>query len=163
MPRGQWFDEELENVEYGHGYAKRMESRVRRIPNKAADTYRGRINTALDTLKKMFPTKQIVLLTPIHRAGFYANEKNWQCTEDYMNRCGEFLDGYVDDVKQAANIWAMPVIDLNASSGLFPMVEEHGQYFNRADTDRLHPNDKGHERMAKTLMYQLLALPCTFD
>ena len=163
VPRGQWFDESVENVEYGHGYAKRMESRVRRIPNKAADTYRGRINTALDTLKKMFPTKQIVLLTPIHRAGFYANEKNWQCTEDYMNRCGEFLDGYVDDVKRAANIWAMPVIDLNASSGLFPMVEEHGQYFNRADTDRLHPNDKGHERMAKTLMYQLLALPCTFD
>ena len=163
VPRGQWFDERVENVEYGHGYAKRMESRVRRIPNKAADTYRGRINTALDTLKKMFPTKQIVLLTPIHRAGFYANEKNWQCTEDYMNRCGEFLDGYVDDVKQAANIWAMPVIDLNAASGLFPMVEEHGQYFNRADTDRLHPNDKGHERMAKTLMYQLLALPCTFD
>ena len=42
------------------------------------------------------------------------------------------------------------------------MVDAHAQYFNRADTDRLHPNDKGHERMAKTLAAQLLALPCVF-
>ena len=53
----------------------------------------------------------------------------------------------------------MPVIDLNALCGLYPMIDEHAQYFRNADTDRLHPNDKGHERMAKTLMYQLLTLP----
>ena len=62
-------------------------------------------------------------------------------------------------MKEAGNIWAVPVIDLNALSGLYPMIDEHAQYFNRADTDRLHPNDAGHERLAKTLMQQLLALP----
>ena len=127
------------------------------------DTYKGRINIALDSLKRMYPTKQIVLLTPIHRAGFYAGEKNWQCTEDYVNRCGEYLDSYIEAVKEAANVWAVPVLDLNATSGLFPMHDGHAQYFNKADTDRLHPNDKGHERMAKTLMYQLLTLPCVFE
>ena len=34
--------------------------------------------------------------------------------------------------------------------------------FNKPDTDRLHPNDPGHERMAKTIMYQLASLPCVF-
>lgn len=162
VPIGRWYDERMERTEYGHNYAKRQEDRMRRTPCMDAATYRGRINIALDTLKRMFPTKQIVLLTPIHRAGFYANEKNWQCTEDYRNRCGEYLDAYVDAVKEAGNIWAVPVVDLNATCGLFPMMDEHAQYFNKADTDRLHPNDKGHERMARTLMYQLLALPCAF-
>ena len=160
VPIGQWYEERLENVEYGHRYAKRTEQRMRRHPSMNKGTYKGRINIALDSLKRMYPTKQIVLLTPIHRAGFYANEKNWQCTEDYVNRCGEYLDSYIDAVKEAANVWAVPVLDLNATSGLFPMIDAHAQYFNNADTDRLHPNDKGHERMAKTLMYQLLTLPC---
>ena len=57
----------------------------------------------------------------------------------------------------------MPVIDWNATSGLFPMLQAHGQYFHNAETDLLHPNDAGHQRMARTLMYQLLTLPCTFD
>lgn len=163
VPLGRWFDEKMEKVEYGHGYVKRTENRLRRIPCMDATTYRGRINIALDSLKRTYPTKQIILLTPIHRAGFYANEKNWQCTEDFVNRCGEYLDSYVNAVKEAGNIWAVPVIDLNANCGLYPMKDSHAQYFNNADTDRLHPNDKGHARMAKTLMYQLLSYPCVFD
>ena len=107
----------------------------------------------------MYPTKQIVVLTPIHRQNFHANEKNWQCSEDYTNQCGEYLQAYVDATKEIANVWAVPVIDLNALSGLYPMMDEYAQFFRNAETDRLHPNDKGHERMAKTLMYQLLALP----
>ena len=162
VPLGRWYDERMEKVEYGHGYVKRTEDRMRRHPSMDAATYRGRINIALDSLKRTFSTKQIVLLTPIHRAGFYANDKNWQCTEDYANRCGEYLDAYVEAVKEAGNIWAVPVIDLNAACGLYPMADAHAQYFHKADTDRLHPNDRGHERMARTLMYQLLALPCTF-
>ena len=54
------------------------------------------------------------------------------------------------------------MIDLSALCGLYPLADEHAQYFNRADTDRLHPNDRGHERMGRTLMYQLMTLPCNF-
>lgn len=32
------------------------------------DTYKGRINIGLSHLKKLFPDKQIVLLTPLHRS-----------------------------------------------------------------------------------------------
>jgi len=66
-------------------------------------------------------------------------------------------------VKEAGNVWAVPVIDWNATCGLFPMVREHGQYFHNSETDLLHPNDLGHQRMARTLMQQLLALPCSFE
>lgn len=159
---GEWFVEKTETVEYGLGYEKRPERRKRRTADMNPDTYRGRINIALDSLKRTYPTKQIVLLTPIHRSGFYPNNHNWQVPEDYANRGGEYLDPYVDAVIEAGNIWAVPVIDLNSLCGLYPLHDEHGQYFYNADTDRLHPNDAGHQRIARTLYYQLLALPCTF-
>ena len=162
VPVGQWWDERVSQVEYGHGQVKQMVTRRQRTPSMDPTTYCGRINIALDSLKRTYPTKQIVLLTPIHRSDFHANEKNWQCDESYTNQCGEYLDVYVEAVKQAGNIWAVPVIDWNASSGLFPLLKEHGQYFHNAQTDLLHPNDLGHERMARTLMQQLLALPCVF-
>ncbi len=162
VPIGQWYEVKNEQVMYGHGQPKKLVDRQRRYMNMDSKTYRGRINTAINKVKRMYPTKQIVLLTPIHRAGFYANEKNWQCTEDYTNQCGIYLEEYINAVKEAGNIWALPVIDMNAVSGLYPLMDEHAQYFHNSETDRLHPNDKGHERMARTLYYQLSALPCTF-
>lgn len=162
VPIGVWYTEKDEKVMAGIHEPKRLVDRKRQYPSMDKATYRGRINIALSAVKRMFPTKQVVLLTPIHRAGFYANDKNWQPAEDYRNLCGEYLKSYVDAVKEAGSIWAVPVIDLNAICGLYPMIDEHAAYFHNADTDRLHPNDAGHERMARTLMYQLLTLPCTF-
>lgn len=162
VPIGQWYEEKEEQVMAGIHEQKHMVDRKRLYISKDPDTYKGRINIALDSLKGMYPTKQIVLLTPIHRGGFYPNDKNWQPTEDYTNKCGEYLKSYVEAVKEAGYVWAVPVIDLNALSGLYPMKEDQAQYFKNAATDRLHPNDKGHERMAKALMYQLLSLPCRF-
>ena len=159
---GEWYDEKDEEVMYGHGQMKKMTPRKRQYLCMDKDTYRGRINIALDKVKRMYPEKQIVLLTPIHRQNFHANDKNWQCSEDYTNQCGEYIEEYIESVKEAANIWAVPVIDLNALCGLYPMMDEHARYFNNAETDRLHPNDLGHRRIAKTLMYQLLTLPCAF-
>ena len=126
------------------------------------NTYRGRINIALDSIKRMFPQKQIVLLTPIHRAFANFGDRNLQPSEAYQNKCGEWMDAYVESVKEAGNLWAYPVIDMNALSGLYPLQEENLIYFANPVTDQLHPNNLGHERMAKTLYYQLLALPCVF-
>lgn len=162
VPLGEWYNENEEEVMAGIHEPKHLVRRLRRTPAMDSSTYRGRINIALDCLKRLYPTKQIVVLTPLHRAGFYANDSNWQPTEEYANRCGEYFSAYVEASKEAADVWALPVIDWSATSGLFPLMDEHVQYFNRGTDDRLHPNDKGHERMARTLMYQLLTLPCTF-
>ncbi|MBQ9641339.1 MAG: SGNH/GDSL hydrolase family protein [Bacteroidaceae bacterium] len=162
VPIGVWWDERVTEVMYGHGSAKKLVKRRQRTPSMDPTTLKGRINIALDSLKRTFPTKQIVLLTPLHRSDFFLSETNWQCDESYTNQCGEYIDAYVEAIKEAANVWAVPVIDWNAASGLFPLQKEHGAYFHNAETDLLHPNDKGHERMARTLMYQLLTLPCTF-
>ena len=163
VPLGRWYDEDMATVDYGHRYERRPELRPHRSPAMNPDTYRGRINIALDSLKRMFPEKQIVVLTPIHRSGFYHSATNWQTSEDYANRCGEYLDAYVQASREAGDVWAVPVIDLSALCGLYPVHDEHARYFNNPDTDRLHPNNAGHRRIARTLEYQLLTLPCSFE
>ena len=159
VPIGEWFTEKTEKVVAGIHEPKHPVDRKHRYPVMSDSTYRGRINKSLDYVKRLYPTKQIVLLTPIHRAGFFRSETNWQPQEDYTNKCGEYIDAYVQSVKEAGNLWAVPVIDMNALCGLYPLMDEHAQFFADADTDRLHPNDAGHERMAQTLMQQLLGLP----
>jgi len=162
VPVGEWFTEEEGLVAENRNRPQEKTSRRKRVPDMSADTYCGRINTALSTVKRMFPTKQIVIMTPIHRSVFYSKNGTWQQPDDYCNKKGIYLTDYVEASKAAGSVWAVPVIDLNALCGLYPLMDGHKQYFNNGDTDLLHPNDKGHERMARTIMYQLLTLPCVF-
>lgn len=162
VPIGEWFTETEEQVMAARGQTQKLETRKKRTPIMDGSTYKGRINIGINRLKQLFPDKQIVLLTPLHRSLANFGETNVQPDENYQNSCGEYVDAYVQAVKEAGNVWGVPVIDFNAITGLNPMVEEQLIYFYDAGYDRLHPNTKGQIRMARTLMYQLLALPATF-
>ena len=162
LPIGEWFTETPEKVMSAQGQPQKLVTRVKRTFVMSNDTYRGSINLGISKLKQLFPEKQIVLLTPLHRG--YANfgNDNVQPEENYQNGCEEYIDAYVQAVKEAGSIWGLPVIDLNACGGLNPMVKEQLVYFRDKESDQLHPNTLGHKRMANTLMYQLLALPVEF-
>lgn len=162
VPVGEWFTEKEEQVMAARGETKKLETRKRRTPVMTNDTYKGRINLGLSRLKKLFPDKQIVLLTPLHRSLAEFGDKNVQPDESYQNKCGEYVDAYVQAIKEAGNLWGVPVIDFNAVTGMNPMIEEQLVYFYDPGYDRLHPNTNGQERMARTLMYQLLSLPAAF-
>lgn len=137
--------------------------RKRRAISTDTKTFRGRINAVMGFLKENFPDAQIVLLTPIHRSYAKFSETNVQPDESFPNRIGLYVESYVEAVKEAGNVWAVPVIDLNALCGLYPNTPAHAKYFANKDTDRLHPNADGHYRMAKTLARQLASLPANFE
>lgn len=162
VPIGEWFVETTEQVMAAKGQPQKLETRRHRTFVMSDSTYKGRINIGIDTLKRLFPDRQIVLLTPLHRAFAKFSDINVQPDENYQNGCGEYIDAYVQAVKDAGNLWGVPVIDLNAVSGLNPMIEGQLPYFNEPGYDCLHPSTKGQERIACALVYQLLALPCTF-
>ena len=177
VPLGEWFTEEVVNVEVsGPKGAKSpvMAERKKRTIVMDKNTLRGRINIAMSQLKNEYPTKQIILLTPIHRGLALLSDRNAQPDELHANRVGEYIDAYVDVVKEAGNVWAVPVIDLNSICGLYPLAESNGLYWRRPSLekskksgknrfDRLHPNSAGHLRMARVLAYQLLGYPAKLD
>ncbi|GHT63084.1 hypothetical protein AGMMS50239_18300 [Bacteroidia bacterium] len=158
LPLGQFFAETVRETNH-NGVTV---TRKYRTPILADSTFCGRINKVLSYLKTNFPTKQIVILTPIHRGYAYFGTKNVQPDEYFANGQGLFLDAYIDALKHAGSVWAVPVIDLYALSGLYPNLDSQTRYIGNSDNDRLHPNANGHYRIAKTIQYQLLALPCEF-
>lgn len=157
VPIGEWFAEETVEVVADGDVVERK----RRSPVFDNSTFRGRINSVLDHLKRTFPYKQIVLLTPIHRAYANFSARNIQPDESHQNACGEYIDAYVNSVKEASAIWSVPVIDTYSLSGLFPMHKEQAEYF-PGGNDWLHPDADGSRRLALCVYYQLLALPCRF-
>ena len=163
VPIGEWWTEKREEVMQAVGHPAAPVNRVKRTFVMSDDTYKGRINQAISLLKQLFPTKQIVLLTPLHRALANFGNRNLQPDESYQNSAGEYVNAYIKASQEAADVWGIPVINLSALSGLNPMVEEQVPYFINAETDRLHPNTEGHRRMAATLYYQLMTLPVNFN
>ena len=157
-PIGKFFTETIKQTNYN---GKEV-TRKYRTPNLNDSTFCGRINKAMSYLKNNYPQQQIVIMTPIHRGYAKFNEKNVQPDENFANEQGLYIDDYVSVLKQAASYWAVPLIDLYTTSGLFPMAEKQLQYFHKKDTDQLHPNALGDYRLAKTIQYQLLALPSGF-
>ena len=120
-----------------------------RTLNKDMTTFRGALAVICDGLITKFPTKQIILMTPIHRLTFGGLESDLQA-----NASGLYLDDYVECVKEAGKIFGIPVIDLNGESGLYPINIENANAYFHAD-DKLHPNADGHLKIARTIQGKL--------
>ena len=126
VPVGEWFTESVEYVLAGSDMSAPATMQFRKRRNLVMDnaTMKGRMNIALKLIKEKYPRCPIVLLTPLKRGWFQIDEGNVQPEETYQNRAGEYLDAYVDAIKEAANVWSVNVIDLNAVSNMDPL---HGQ------------------------------------
>ncbi len=159
VPLGEFYEEITKTTNHN---GKEV-TRKYREPVITSTTFCGRINTVLSYLKEKFPQQQIVLMTPIHRGYAKFNDKNIQPEESFANGQGLYINDYVHLLKQASENWSIPVIDLFSISGLYPLTFSQSGYFRNKDTDLLHLNQSGNYRLAKTIQYQLLALPSTFN
>ncbi len=157
-PIGEFFTEELQEVNVDG----EMVMRKHRTPVMNDSTFCGSINLVLSYLKDNFPEQQIVIFTPIHRGFAQFGNSNVQPEEMYANGLGLYIDDYVEALRQAGKHWSVPVVDFFGISGLYPVIESQDRYIADKVTDRLHPNDDGQYRLARTAQYQLLTLPSTF-
>ena len=151
VPLGEWF-------EYSDAIVRRSKGDTpvrRRGFSFDVATVRGRLNIAMRLLQERWPEAPKFLLTPIHRGYAEFGPDNVQPDETFSNELGLFIDDYGAAVAEAGRIWAATVIDLYADSGLFPLCASHAGFFNQTGTDRLHPSDRGHERIAAAIMRSL--------
>lgn len=156
VPIGQWFEEKEDSVTIS-GPATAI--RKHRFHCMDCNTFKGRLNIAVSTIKDEYPDKQLILLTPVHRGHAKFGENNIQPDEAFVNGIGLYINDYVNAIKETADIWAVPVIDLFAISGLYPSGESYSGCIANPHRDRLHPNAEGHRRIALALAYQLLGYP----
>ena len=147
VPIGEWY-QIAESVVNRNGRQTTLKKRELIFD---ASTFRGRINIAMDKLRGCFPSARIVLLTPVHRGYAEFGATNVQPDESYANERGLFIDDYVNVIKEAGNVWAAKVVDVNADCGLYPNSDAHTRFFANRDKDRLHPSALGHERIAEAI------------
>ena len=151
VPLGEWYTIGEETVNK-NGAPTRLR---RREFVYDANTFRGRINLTMRHLKDNFPGARLVLLTPVHRGYAEFGARNVQPDESYSNARGLFLDDYVAAIKEAGNVWAAKVVDLHATSELFPNSAAQDALIHNPKTDRLHPSAAGHARMAEAIALEV--------
>ena len=122
--------------DFGHGDAPFGE-----ITDTKKDTFCGSCDTLMNLLLNKYPAKPVVFLTPLHRLSedSTVNEIGLKCRT---------LAEYVHVIKEKAEKYSIPVLDLFAEGGMQPKIEPQNKlYF----ADGLHPSDTGHERIAKMI------------
>ena len=104
-----------------------------RLGDKSEDTFYGALYTLYEKLLKKYPFAKFLLITPLH------------CDkENVPNLQGNILKEFVVAIRETAEIFSFPILDLYTNSGLNPTVGEIKTNFM---PDGLHPNDAGHKRI----------------
>lgn len=122
--------------DYGHGDAP-----LGRFSDRTVDTFYGACHVLMGYLSERFVGRPVIFMTPLHRTGEDAKMVNGIKTE-------HTLKTYVDIIKQVAEYYSIPVLDMFGESGMQPNLESHNKCF---FIDGLHLNDKGNERVAHIL------------
>ncbi len=130
--------------DFGHGDAS-----LGMFSDRTADTYYGGLHELYLKLIEKYPESKIVVLTPLHRW----NEDNVR--GDCKDKPYAVLKAYVDMLRNVAEYYSLPVLDLYKVSGIQPKIPVMKETYM---PDGLHPNDRGHERLANMVVKFLTEL-----
>lgn len=123
--------------DFGHGDAP-----LGKFGDKTADTFYGGLYELYAKLCGKYPAARIVAITPLHRLS-----ENEPYNENQVKRTA-MLSDYVNAVREVAQKFSLPVLDLYANANIQPQIEQiRGLYM----PDGLHPSDLGHRRIAEML------------
>lgn len=120
--------------DFGHGDAA-----MGNMSDRTPDTFYGACHYLFSSLIKNYIGKPVIIMTPLHRRVEYL---------EHETRGPRTLKQYVDVIREVAEYYSLPVLDLYAQSGLQPKVKEIQE---RYVPDGLHPNDNGHQVLAHKL------------
>jgi len=131
--------------DHGHGDAP-----LGTPDDRTPDTFWGACHTMMRSLLETYPDAVIVICTPLHC---------W-CENELRGTGGKgkdyaVLSEYVDIIRQTAEFYSLPVLDLWRISGIQPAVPAIKEKYM---PDGCHPNDEGHRILAERIIGFLKAL-----
>lgn len=119
--------------DFGHGDAP-----IGEIDDDTPDTFIGGMNVLIKEILKYYKKEQVVFILPLHRMGEKNPFGNGEKEEKSLP-----LDGYVSLMKEILNKNDIHILDIREEMG--PGICNPLLY------DGLHPNDKGHLKIAQLI------------
>lgn len=130
--------------DFGHGDAP-----LGSFEDRTSDTFYGACHYLMRTLLETYPSAVIVICTPLHRIS--ENDlRTGRPPEDTAP-----LSRYVEILREVADFYSLPLLDLWKCSGLQPDVPRIRELYM---PDGLHPNDAGHRLLCDRIGEFLLSL-----
>lgn len=120
--------------DYGHGDAA-----IGEFSDRTPNTFYGAVHTLFVKLIEKYPESKIVFATPLHRLGEKITSLKGGVVQEVT------LNQYVGILREVAEYYSIPVLDLFKCGGLQPSVPVLKQKYM---PDGLHPNDAGHVILA---------------
>ena len=124
--------------DFGHGDAE-----LGTFESRDPYTFYGAMHVLCEKLIHRFPNADILFMTPLHRCSENEALKENGLPEETN------LAGYVSIIREVAEFYGLPVLDLFSTSGLQPKVDIIKETYM---PDGLHPSDAGALRIALRLM-----------
>lgn len=125
--------------DFGHGDAP-----IGDMNDRTSDTFYGALHYLYESLIEKFPDAFIFVITPLHRHN-ENNPKGSGCKK----YDGLVLREYVKIIREVADYYSLPVLDLFADSGIYPIIPAHKEKYT---VDGLHPNDLGHKIISNRII-----------
>ena len=123
--------------DFGHGDAP-----LGTMSDRTPYTFYGALHCLYTALVEKYPDVPVVILTPLHRW-------NEDCPKgDNKPEPVGTLKEYVNIIREVAEYYSFPVLDLYKESGLQPKVPVIQEKYL---PDGLHPNDEGHKILARKI------------
>ena len=122
--------------DFGHGDAPLGD-----MQSRDPYTFYGACHVLMSSLMEKFCGKPVVFMTPIQRAYHDDNEA-------LINSRGYVFKQYIDIIKEVAEYYAIPVLDMYKMSGITVHVQKVKETMT---VDGLHPSDEGARVIAQRL------------
>lgn len=129
--------------DFGHGDAP-----FGKFSDDTEYTFYGALHVLYKKLINKYPDSEIVVITPLHRLT-EDNTVNERGLERKSLKC------YVEAIREVAEYYGLPVLDLYKTSGMQPAVEINRKLYM---PDGLHPSDLGAAKIAERIRNFLSAL-----
>lgn len=131
--------------DYGHGDAP-----IGSPSDRDVYTFYGALHYLFSNTLNRFPDAVTIVVTPLHRL----NETN-KLGEGKKATPSGTLQDYVRIIREVAEYYSIPVIDLYANSGYQPNVPAN---YKKYCVDGVHPNDNGHNLIADRIANFILQM-----
>ncbi|MED3036011.1 hypothetical protein CBR56_25120 [Bacillus thuringiensis] len=105
--------------------------------DRTENTFYGACHILFKGMIEKYPTKKLAYFTPLQ-----------EMSSKGTNSLGNKLIDYVNAAKEVAAFYSIPVLDQYRESGLALGVEAVNSIYT---VDKLHPNESGHERIARRM------------